>query len=229
MEHFISAQHLVRNTTRAPAPQDEYDELLRSDFSNHYTDFRDVWTREPAMREAVRALLSALPGRGSAHVLDVGSGRAVDTHILLDHGYRVTSIDLIDCPEWTDLAVTYGDRVSFLRAGLLDLQPVAEYDAVLDNGCMHHQHPDVYEKYLRRIRDVLLPEGVFTLSVFQAGRESGGLYINDAGRLYREFTSAELTELVRSTGFEALEIREVPRTVADLNYLVMTARKTDTA
>jgi SAM-dependent methyltransferase len=225
MAHFLSAQHFVHDTAGSLVPQDDYGELLRSDFASHYTDSKDVWTWEPAMREPVRALLSALPGGGNAHVLDVGSGRAVDTRILLDGGYRVTSIDLIDCPEWTDIGVVYGDRVSFRRAGLLDLRPVAEFDAVLDNGCMHHQHPDVYVQYLRRIHDVLMPTGVFALSVFQAGGDSGGLYVNDAGRLYREFTRAELTELVRSTGFELVEVHEVPRAVADLNYLVMIARK----
>jgi SAM-dependent methyltransferase len=225
MERFIAEQYPIRSTTEPPVVDGDYDDLLRSDFTHHYTESRDVWTEEPAMREAARALLAALPDSGNAHVLDVGSGRAVDTRFLLRCGYRVTSIDLVACPEWEALTAHHGDRVRFLCKGLLDLEPVAEYDAVLDNGCMHHQHPDVYESYLRRVHDVLRPAGLFTLSVFHSADGPGGLYVNAADRLYREFTRAELTELLHRAGFIPVDVRHARRAVADSTYLVMTVRK----
>jgi cyclopropane fatty-acyl-phospholipid synthase-like methyltransferase len=225
MKRFIGEQYRIGSTTEPPVGHRVYDDLPRFDFARHYTEFHDVWTEEPAMREVVHGLLDALPDIADAHVLDVGSGRAVDTRFLLARGARVTSIDLVSFPEWAEITAQYGDKVRFLCAGLLDLEPVAEYDAVLDTGCIHHQQPDVYEKYLRRIRDLLRPAGVLTLSVFHSTEHQGRRYVNEADRLYREFTRVELTDLVQRAGFVPMELRHARSALADSTYLVMTARK----
>src|SRR5437763_13482979 len=121
MERFIADQYPIHSTTEPPLPDGQYDALLRADSARHYTESRDVWTAESAMREAVDGLVAALQGCDDAHVLDIGSGRGVDTRHLLACGYRVTSIDLVDCAEWEEIAACHGDRVRFHRAGLLDV------------------------------------------------------------------------------------------------------------
>lgn len=223
--HQIAARYTLSPAAAPALDASAYADLLRSDFKDHYVGGRDVWTAEQAMREAPLLLLEALAGRAAAaHVLDVGAGRGRDAALLAAAGCRVTGIDLVESTEWAALSARTDGRVRFDTCSLADLPGEAVYDAVLDNGCLHHQHPDDYSPYLDRVRELLLPGGLFTVSVFASADGPGRLYANSAQRLYREFTEEELTGLVMAHGFELVDARSVPRGTADLHYLVGTYR-----
>ncbi|MEV5376682.1 class I SAM-dependent methyltransferase [Streptomyces nondiastaticus] len=233
--HSIADRYTVEQTEATPLDETRYADVLRSDFVDHYAGGRDIWTGEEAMRQAPRLLMDALraragadaPGAPEAHVLDIGTGHGRDAAILLAGGHRVTGIDLVASPEWETLTAGHPGRARFLATAALDLPGAAEYDAVLDNGCFHHQHPDAYGTYLRRIHELLRPGGLLTLSVFNATGGKGGLYANAGNRLYREFTEQELTALVGGHGFALVESHQVPRAVGDLTYLVSTFRRAE--
>lgn len=202
----------------------EYASLLQSDFDTSYSDHRDVWTHEAAMRQAPIRLHGELVG--ARHVLDVGAGRGRDTAYLLEQGHRVTAIDLVAAPEWATLKQRWGDKVCFHTKGLLELEGTVVFDAVLDNGCLHHQHPSSYPSYLARLHALLRPSGLFTISVFHTDEAQGQLYVNQAQRLYREFSEHELIDLLEAAGFARVDSGLVPRTQTGLRYLVATTRKT---
>ncbi|QLE75362.1 class I SAM-dependent methyltransferase [Streptomyces rectiverticillatus] len=227
--HSIADRYTVERTEAAPLDEALYAAVLHSDFRDHYARGRDVWTGEEAMRQAPRLLMDALRHRtgaaGPAHVLDIGAGRGRDAGLLLAAGHRVTGIDLVVSPEWETLTRRHPGRARFLATAALDLPGTAQYDAVLDNGCFHHQHPGAYGPYLRRVRELLRPGGLLTLSVFHAADGRGGLYANEGSRLYREFTEDELTALAAGHGFALVGMRQVPRAVGDLTYLVSTFRR----
>ncbi|MEU5191989.1 class I SAM-dependent methyltransferase [Streptomyces klenkii] len=236
--HSIADRYTVEQTEATPLDETRYADVLRSDFVDHYAGGRDIWTGEEAMRQAPRLLMDALRARPeadtpdsaaspAAHVLDLGTGHGRDAGILLAGGHRVTGIDLVASPEWETLAEQHPGRARFLATAALDLPGTAEYDAVLDNGCFHHQHPEAYGPYLRRIHELLRPGGLLTLSVFNAAGGKGGLYANAGNRLYREFTEQELTGLVGQYGFALVASHQVPRAVGDLTYLVSTFRRTE--
>ncbi|MET9529908.1 class I SAM-dependent methyltransferase [Streptomyces sp. NPDC006649] len=225
MDSYPIADRYSVVPAEAPLDASGYADALHSDFRHHYADGRDVWTGEAAMREAPRQLLDALGRAAGLHVLDLGSGRGRDAEILLDGGQRVTGVDLVASPEWADITERGDGRARFLATAVTDLPGTAEYDAALDNGCLHHQHPDAYGPYLRRVRELLRPHALFVVSVFQAPGETGGLYTNAGKRLYREFTAGELTALLGAEGFEPVELNQVPRGIKDLTYLVGTFRR----
>lgn len=225
--HPIADRYSVVPALAPPLDESAYADVLRSDFQDHYVNGRDVWTAEDAMREAPRLLLRALRDPADAHVLDIGTGHGRDAAVLFDAGCRVTGIDLVESPEWAGLTARSHGRARFEVRSLLDLDAMAAYDAVLDNGCLHHQHPDGYGRYLGQIRELLRPGGLFTVSVFQSANGPGRLFANGARRLYREFTEGELTELVTAHGFTPVDVRPVPRGTAGLHYLVGTYRATD--
>ncbi|MGJ5893760.1 class I SAM-dependent methyltransferase [Streptomyces sp. V2] len=219
--HQIAARYTLTPASAPSLDESAYADVLRTDFQDHYARGRDVWTAERAMREAPRLLLAALGDRTEGpHVLDVGTGHGRDAAILADAGCRVTGIDLVESPEWTQLSARTEGRARFDACSLDDLAGTAVYDAVLDNGCLHHQHPDGYSRYLDRVRELLVPGGLFTVSVFESADGPGRLFANDARRLYREFTEEELTGLVLAHGFTPVEVLSVPRGTANLHYLV---------
>ncbi|MEU1817721.1 class I SAM-dependent methyltransferase [Streptomyces roseifaciens] len=230
--HSIADRYTVERTEAAPLDEALYAAVLHSDFRDHYAGGRDVWTGEEAMRQAPRLLMHALRARtgtgapgAPVDVLDIGAGRGRDAGLLLAAGHRVTGIDLVASPEWEALTRSHPGRARFLATAALDLHGTAQYDAVLDNGCFHHQHPGTYGTYLRRVHELLRPGGLLTLSVFHAADGRGGLYANEGSRLYREFTEAELTALAACHGFAFVTARQVPRAVGNLTYLVSTFRR----
>jgi SAM-dependent methyltransferase len=225
--HPIADRYTVERTEATLLDEAGYAAVLHSDFRDHYADGRDIWTGEEAMRHTPRLLMEALGGTADAHVLDLGTGHGRDAELLLAGGHRVTGVDLVPSPEWETIAGRRPGRARFLATAVLDLPGTEEYDAVLDNGCFHHQHPDAYVPYLRRIRELLHPGGLFTVSVFHAVDGTGGLYTNAGNRLYREFTAAQLTELVTAQGFTLVGTHQVPRAVGDLTYLVGTFRRVE--
>jgi SAM-dependent methyltransferase len=218
---------VIEHVTGDELSQTAYYDAMRRDFASRYDEGRDPWTVEPAMGEAADILCSALGGH-RARVLDVGTGRGRDTLALLRAGHRVTGIDIVATPEWDKITEEWGENVRFECAGLLDLPSVPAYDAILDNGCMHHQHPEVYDAYLRRLHDVLYPDGLLTVSVYLAEADTGSLYRNNDERLHRSFTKPELLDLLAKSGFAVLDVREAPRALHNLRYLVVTLRREET-
>ncbi|MDI3389573.1 class I SAM-dependent methyltransferase [Streptomyces sp. B-S-A8] len=222
--HRIADAYTITLTDGPALDEAAYESVIRSDFQEHYADGRDIWTEERAMREVPRLLVEALSrargGVGDAHVLDVGTGRGRDAEIVLAAGHRVTGIDLVSSPEWAVIGRREPGRARFLAVSASELEETGVYNAVLDNGCLHHQHPDGYPRYLRRIRELLCPGGLFTVSVFEAVGATGRLYTNGGQRLYREFTAEELHSLVTAHGFETVATHRVPRDIEGLTYLV---------
>ncbi|EEH25624.1 1,6-didemethyltoxoflavin N1-methyltransferase, partial [Burkholderia pseudomallei] len=155
--HYIDAQRTIAPVDAPLAAPHEYAAVLRSDFVSSYHDGRDVWTDEAAMRPA-SAILHAHLGR-PADVLDAGAGRGRDTAYFLEQGHRVTAVDLVEPPEWAQLAQRWGERVHFVARPVSELDGEARFDGALDNGCLHHQHPDAYGAYLARIHALLRPDG----------------------------------------------------------------------
>src|ERR1044072_6886834 len=122
--------------------------------------------------------MRALGGPAPAHVLDIGTGHGRDAAILLDHGHRVTGIDIVTSPEWptvtagrpdrarvpptsvTELGGSAGGGAPPARpAGARSLPPPGaerggsgEYAPPRDNGCLTHQPPDDSPAYLARVR-----------------------------------------------------------------------------
>jgi SAM-dependent methyltransferase len=212
-----------------PEPEAKYAHTLRRAFAERYASGRDFWTREPAMRTPVEILCRALAGRPDQHVLDVGTGRGPDAVALLQAGHRVTGIDIVGgTPEWRVIRGRWGERVRLLETGLLDLPAEAAFDAALDNGCLHHQHPDGHPRYARHLVRLVRPGGLVAVSVFRSASDAGALYLLGERRLSREFTEPELVALFQDAGAAPVEARVLSRDLpGEAGYLVVTFRVGD--
>ncbi len=217
----------MRSRTLPPdsiVPRDGYGKLMSDAFHERYETGRDSWTAELAMTEPVRRLRDEVPA--GRHVLDVGAGKGRDVEVLLAAGYRVTGLDLHEPAEWSVLRTAYPE-VALVRSSLLEW-PCAPVDAVLDNGCFHHQHPDDYAAYLARIHACLVPGGALVISVFtpyRKERRHGYFTQIDAGRLNRYFTQRELAGKLAKAGFLWQRGERIFRPSCHRFYLVGVARR----
>ncbi|MEV4439386.1 class I SAM-dependent methyltransferase [Streptomyces sp. NPDC049577] len=212
----------------ATGATDDYRAVLHRSFETLYDSGRDSWTGEPAMRHLVELLGTRIePG---SHVLDIGAGRLRDTEVLLTAGHRVTAVDLVRLPEWERAAARWGERVRF-AAG--DVRELAEggaldvFDAVLDNGVLHHQLPEDHPGYLAALHGRLRPGGLLAVSLFARAETDteGVLHTAGDGRLSREFTTAEAEAMLADAGFAVIAQRRVPRERPEWTYLLVLARR----
>jgi len=212
-------------TIDAPPSSEGYQDVLGSSFKASYNTADDVWSDEPAMRKVLPLLLEHL--RPDSHVLDVGAGRGRDTLQMLQAGHSVDALDLAATSDWAALIACWPERLSFIEGELLTVQLERRYDAVLDNGCLHHQHPESYEAYLRKLWQYTLPDGVLVVSFFTPSGEAnaGTLWLQHDGRLTRDFIEAEACALLQTAGWMVEQTAVVPRQSGAHHYLVVVARR----
>lgn len=204
---------------------DGYLETMRSCFAHTYAGGSDVWTDEPAMAHAAKALADLLPP--AAHVLDIGAGRGRDSRFLAQLGHHVTAVDIVDT-----FAVDASDldgSVRFIPGTPADLAPRARFDGVLDNGCLHHQHPDHLPDYLAAVARRLTPDGRYVVSVFSRTDGDRVDRITDRGRLNLELAPAALEGALAAAGLRVIGRQEVHRSDPGRSYSILTAAGTDDA
>jgi len=211
----------------AAPPAAGYDLVLSRAFADRYTSHADAWTREPAMGKPVQILLRHA-ARGALDVLDIGTGKARDVATLLMAGHHTTGIDLHEPADWASLRERWGQRVALEKAAFPTWDDRGRrFDAILDNGCFHHQHPDQYAAYLGGVRTLLKPTGVFVVSVFTPHRraQARGYFTKiDGGRLNRYFTEGELDTTLRQAGLQWVAGERIYRANAHRFHLVTVAR-----
>jgi len=202
-----------------------YDELLDRSFRRSYDEGRDIWSDEPAMEVCVQRLLARLPQRGA--VLDVGAGRGRDAVALLGAGHRVDAVDLVATDDWAAIAKRWHGQTAFIEGDVLAVRLAGPYDGILDNGCLHHQHPSACKRYLAKLAAHAKPGATLVVSFFTPadGRSQGGLWQQHDGRLTQEFTEAQARALLHGAGWQALDCLAVPRASARYHYLVVTAER----
>lgn len=162
--------------------------LQRTVFTRLYRRTPDVdslpWHREhpPALLE--RAVEQrATPGRA----LDLGCGEGTHAVYLAQQGYSVVGIDFVTAA--VAAAAARAERAGVdieLREGdVLDYDPPAPFDIVLDSGCLHHLPRGKVGAYRARLDEWLAPGGDYVLVHF-AHRPRIGWIPKGPGHLGRD-------------------------------------------
>jgi SAM-dependent methyltransferase len=203
---------------------DNYQKIMREAFSACYRHGRDSWTNEPAMSDVGRMFARQLDGP-SLRILDIGTGRGRDALAYARMGHHVLGIDFVASAEWDQVILAAPDKIAFVATDFLHFKSTQAFDAVCDNGCLHHQHPDCYGSYLRKARTLLRDGGIYCVSLFGAKAQaaSGYLLVEKDGRLHRTFTRGEAEELLSAYKLDPVAATTIQRRRADLQYLIIIA------
>lgn len=197
-----------------------YNNNLEVTYKKMYSEAKDVWTHEEEMRIAPKLLLSLLSANRTHRILDIGCGAGIDTAFFASQGMESYGIDIVINKSWNDYQEQY-NNANFAQQSIYDFhtQDIL-FDGILDNGCMHHHHPDTFKEYFNKIDQLLVKNGVLLISTFYTGVSEQNLDNN--GRIMRSFTSEELKTLVmnNSNTLDPLGYKVIPRSQSGKSYLL---------
>lgn len=199
---------------------------MKAVFTLHYIDDQDVWSQDQGLRRSASVLQASL-ARPSL-ILDIGCGRGVDSESLLDYGHTVHGLDLYPHPQWSEIQKRFPATAQFFAGDYQSYSALAAYDAILDNGCFHHQAPETQSAYLNKAYEMLKADGWFCLNVYTPKTETsvGMVEVMKDGRFARVFDAQQLEETLRATGFEPKYMSRVPSSTHSGSYLIALSRRT---
>jgi ubiquinone/menaquinone biosynthesis C-methylase UbiE len=118
---------------------------------------------------------SALPA-GSA--LDLGCGTGDSSIYLAEHGWKVTGVDFV--PNALDKArakaAAADVSVSFVHADVTHLSQAgigADFQLIVDNGCLHNMSDADRDAYVREVSAVAAPDARLLIVAFPPGGRFG--------------------------------------------------------
>lgn len=155
----------------------------------------DTGISPPELLELIR---TCPPGKA----LDLGCGTGTNAITLARHGWRVTGIDFVAkaIRKAQKKARQAGVKVDFHIGDVTKIDMIhGQFDLVLDIGCFHSLTPEEKTAYIRNLKRLLAPGGIFLLYGFLAGASptSSGISPSDIESI------RSVAELVRQdTGFD---------------------------
>jgi len=153
----------------------------------------------------------------SGKALDIGCGNGRNTFYLMENGYNAQGLDFSqESIKWANQKKSElgsNQNPEFINQSFFDFESEIEvYDLIHDSGCLHHIKPHRRHQYLSKIRELLKPEGHFTLTCFN---EKGGVNISDHD-VYRKASmqgglgySEYKLKTILYPYFEIIEFREM--------------------
>lgn len=208
--------------------QGDYRKALDTSFVHRYSHGEDEWSWDVGMIQAAQAFLERLEARADQHVLDLGVGRGRDASTFILAGHRVTGLDIVENSSWPLLRKRWGDRLNLVQQAVQDWQPTpgTQFDAALDNGCFHHQHPDEWAAYLGHVRRLLRPGALVGLNVFGVDdvQPEPGWREMDNQRQGYFFTDLGIRQTLEGHGFTWQGLEVIERQHGEARYLLALVR-----
>ena len=205
-----------------------YRNVLNTSFVHRYGNGEDEWSWDIGMAKAARVFLEHLGDRSDQLILDVGVGRGRDASELIQAGHRVTGLDIVENSSWPLLRKRWGERLELVPCALQDWQPtlLRQFDAALDNGCFHHQHPDEWQSYLDDMRRHVRPGGLIAINVFgvDASNLTPGWREMDNRRQGYFFTEQGIRDTLEGFGLTWEQLITIERQHGDAVYLLALVR-----
>ena len=157
------------------------------------------WDGHP-IADNLQALVEELP---AGKALDLGCGTGDSSIYLAQHGWTVTGVDFV--PQALDKARAKADAakasVDFVKADVTRLSQEgigADFQVIVDNGCLHNMSDGDRDAYVREVSAVAAPGARLLIVAFLPGGRFGVRGVQ-ADEMERRF-AADWTQL--STGSE---------------------------
>jgi SAM-dependent methyltransferase len=154
------------------------------------------WDGHPlgqSLRDLVEGTGDA-PALAAGNALDVGCGTGDSSIYLARHGWKVTGVDFVAKALDKARAKAGGADVSvdFVHADVTRLSEAAigaDFQLIVDNGCLHNLIGDNRDAYVREVSAVAAPDARLLIIAFAPGGQTGVPGI-DRAEIERRFAAS---------------------------------------
>ena len=121
----------------------------------------------PELDDDLKQALDQLELR-EGRLLDLGTGPGTQAMQLARRGFAVTAVDLSDTAiqRARDEASAQGLSINWHQDDILATRLAEPFDMIFDRGCFHVLLPELREKYVNTVVNLLKPGGWFFLKTF---------------------------------------------------------------
>ncbi|GAB1816391.1 class I SAM-dependent methyltransferase [Mycobacterium sp. MUNTM1] len=154
------------------------------------------WDGHP-LAQSVRDLVEGTPDAAAlpaGPALEVGCGTGDCSIYLAQHGWDVTAVDFVAKPleRARAKARAAGATVEFVQADVTQLSRTgigANFELIVDNGCLHNMSDADRDAYVREITAVAAPDARLLIVAFVPGGRVGVRGV-DRAEMERRFTQS---------------------------------------
>lgn len=208
--------------------EEQHQKMILS-FKKRYAHGLDTWSNYGYLKETIRVFLDKYQHGGLQTFFEVGIGSCISSEQILENGYRLTGIDVVENKHWSAIKEKWRDQFTATVGDIINISTVDHYDVVLDNGCFHHLEEALYEPALQNMQHLMAPDGILFLSVFKekdSAAVKGHVELIDGGaRRCKFFTADELSELLTNNGFIVEDVFYVSRNFNNEEVMTYICRK----
>lgn len=196
-------------------------EVVRSGYERaavRYAAARDLFENEPHLERFIG--LCSPPAR----VLDVGCGSAVPVdRYLVDHGYRVTGIDV--SPRQIELAKAQVPEGCFQVRNMLDLL-AGEFnvDGLVSFYAVFHTPRKNHSQLLRRFASFVRPDGTLLITMGVNRWEGTESDFHGVEMYWSHFDADTNRQLVEAAGFD-IKFAEIDERGGEAHQVILAVRK----
>ncbi|KKB35045.1 class I SAM-dependent methyltransferase [Bacillus thermotolerans] len=176
----------------------DYNAILEQSFKKSYEEGLDLWTKDQFLNDHVKKYAELIGNHTPRKVLDIGTGKAQNSHVFLEEGHEFTGIDIAEQKEWKVIKSNFPEKAKFFKVNFLEWEGYKEeFTDVLDVGCLHHQEYRKIPEYFKKINELLTEDGKFFLIVaaFEEDKLDQRLHRVEklpSGKIRNRFNTCEL-------------------------------------
>ncbi|MDP5274839.1 class I SAM-dependent methyltransferase [Chengkuizengella axinellae] len=188
--------------------KDTYKTTLKNAFLKHYEEGSDEWSHDESLSLTIQRsirIFNKLYSNICIDVLDIGCGNGCRIH-QIDNLQSYIGIDLIKNKEW----VKYLENkcITFVEGDVFEWSQGSnqKFHLIIDNGCFHHQHPNLHDKYFELVLNKLKVDSLFSLVVWGEAFIEGN--IDGYGRIHSYFSVDNMVKRLEEKGFDVIDVYE---------------------
>jgi SAM-dependent methyltransferase len=186
---------------------------------NRIAEDYDEEFREPYYCEDLDFFLEKLPGKGEAHILDVGCGCGHDARHVEKRGFAVTGIDFSD--KMIQIVRRNCERSRFIKADAETFDyGMNRCDGIIASCVLIHFRTPAIRTLLKKFRESLREGGILLVIMIEGeGEYFGPEPLDPRLKMYFNYvTEGELQKLLTEAGFNIIRLKKRHRKTESMDY-----------
>jgi EEF1A lysine methyltransferase 2 len=197
----------MKNTENAYIEPEIYNKKMVDVYFGHYANQSDEWSSDESLSDCTQTAKGFYFELHLSHpncVLDIGCGNMRHSIQFCESDY--VGIDLVE-PK-----IRFGigqNSCKFILGNILqsmDAELSKKFDLVIDNGCFHHQHEELFGDYVEKVDSLMAPGALFSLVVWSALPKQGG--VDKFGRKHHHFSKNQIVEIFSNSSLNLLNFMD---------------------